>query len=281
VKATPDADREERKTCEKEMMAWLEKLHAETATIRAETKAIRERMAKLNAHHERTLGHREATETEPDPEMMQSAEEHQEIPNEDASVMPVGEPRKWLRVQNLAAERRLKRKKRTRGNRGSRRKSAFARRKVIRHAGVAWRKRVVVRKYWTQENYGPLRELTSAGKRMTHSAKVTRGKEHGLQRIVKDNIASRTQRGRTSRTRRFVGPECNSGIRDRDLRQQLRGKTGIKNARRRWPLRLKSERTTSEFGRKALGLEFVKREDAMSSGLRKIRKWTLWRGKPL
>jgi hypothetical protein len=30
----------------------------------------------------------------PDPEMMQSTEEHQEIPTEDATVMQVGEPRK-------------------------------------------------------------------------------------------------------------------------------------------------------------------------------------------
>jgi hypothetical protein len=35
--------------------------------------------------------------TEPDPEMMQSAEEHQEISTDDAAVMPVGEPRKRRR----------------------------------------------------------------------------------------------------------------------------------------------------------------------------------------
>jgi hypothetical protein len=40
--------------------------------------------------------------------MMQSIEEHQEIPKGDAAVMPVGGPRKRRRVRNLAAERRQK-----------------------------------------------------------------------------------------------------------------------------------------------------------------------------
>jgi hypothetical protein len=57
----------------------------------------------------------EATETEPDPGMMQSIQERQEIPKGEAEVMPVGEPRKWHRVRNLAAERRQKLRERTRG----------------------------------------------------------------------------------------------------------------------------------------------------------------------
>jgi hypothetical protein len=56
--------------------------------------------------------------------MMQSAEDHQESPNEDAAVMPVGEPRKRRRVQNLAVESCQKRKD------GSRRKSAASCRKM-------------------------------------------------------------------------------------------------------------------------------------------------------
>jgi hypothetical protein len=48
---------------------------------------------KLDAHQEKTLAHREATETEPDPRTMQFIEEHQEIPKEEAAVIPVGEPR--------------------------------------------------------------------------------------------------------------------------------------------------------------------------------------------
>jgi hypothetical protein len=62
--------------------------------------------------------------------MMQSKGEHQEITKGEAAVMPVGEPRKRRRVCNLAAERRQKRKERTRGYRGSRRKSAAACKRV-------------------------------------------------------------------------------------------------------------------------------------------------------
>jgi hypothetical protein len=76
---------------------------------------------------------------------MQSTEEHQEIPKGEAAVMPVGEPRKRRRIRNLAAERRQKRKERTRENRGYRRKSAVACRKVSRRAKVAWHKRNIAR----------------------------------------------------------------------------------------------------------------------------------------
>jgi hypothetical protein len=55
----------------------------------------------------------------------------------------------------------------------------------------------------------------------------------------------------------------------------------IKDLRTRWQLRLKSESKSSEFDRKAFGLEFVKRANGMSNGFRKIRKWTLWRVDPL
>jgi hypothetical protein len=61
-----------------------------------------------------------ATETEPDPGMMQSIEQHQEISKGEVAVMPVGESRKRRRVQTLSAERYQKRKKLTRGYNGSR-----------------------------------------------------------------------------------------------------------------------------------------------------------------
>jgi hypothetical protein len=104
-----------------------------------------------------------ATETKPDPRMKQSVEEHQEIPKEDAALMRVGEPRKRLRVYNLAAERRQKAKERTRRNRGTRRNPAAAYRKVSRRAKIAWRKRKLVRRMGAQENYGPRKEFSPTG----------------------------------------------------------------------------------------------------------------------
>jgi hypothetical protein len=95
--------------------------------------------------------------------MMQSTEGHQEIPKEEATVMPVGEP---------AAERRQKRKERTRGNRGYRKKSTAACRKVSRRAKVAWRKRNFVRKIRIQENWEPWKRLTATGRKTTSCATV-------------------------------------------------------------------------------------------------------------
>jgi hypothetical protein len=61
----------------------------------------------------------EATETKPDPGLMQTIEGHQERPEEEAAVMPVREPRKRCMVCNLSAERCQKRKERIRGKSGS------------------------------------------------------------------------------------------------------------------------------------------------------------------
>jgi hypothetical protein len=95
----------------------------------------------------------------------QKKQDKQDIPNEDAAVMPAVELRKQHRVRYLAAESRWKMRDRTRGNHGSRRKSAVARRKVSRHARVAWRKRKLIQRMGTQENCGPRKELSAAGVR--------------------------------------------------------------------------------------------------------------------
>jgi hypothetical protein len=47
-------------------------------------------------------------ENKPDPGMMQSVEEHQEIPKEEAAVMPVKGLRKRRRDRNLAVGRHQK-----------------------------------------------------------------------------------------------------------------------------------------------------------------------------
>jgi myosin heavy subunit len=84
------------------------------------TQSLKKACLETTACHEATEADTE--KTEPDPGMMRSMEEHQEIPKGEAAVMPVGGLRKRRRVQNLAAERRQKPKKRTRGYYGSRKK---------------------------------------------------------------------------------------------------------------------------------------------------------------
>jgi hypothetical protein len=61
------------------------------------------------------------------------------------------------------------------------------------------------------------------------------------------------------------GPECKIGIKNQSTRRQLH---------------LKIDRTSEEFDRKAFGLELVKRATGMSSRLRKMRNWILWRDRP-
>jgi hypothetical protein len=103
--------------------------------------------------------------------MMQSIQEHQQIPKGEAAGMPVGGTRKRRRVWNLTVERRQKPKERTRGYCGSRRKLAAACRKVSCGATVAWRKRNI-RKIWTQGNCEPRKEFAAAGIRTALYAKV-------------------------------------------------------------------------------------------------------------
>jgi hypothetical protein len=122
-------------------------------------------------------------ETEPDAGMMQYMEEHQEISKEEAAVMPVGGLRKQRRDRNLAAGHRQKPKGRIQASCDSRRRLTVACEKMTRRATVALHKGNVFRKILTEENYGPRKKLTATGMRKC--------------------------------------PECNSGIRDRELRQQL------------------------------------------------------------
>jgi hypothetical protein len=68
---------------------------------------------------------------EPDPGMLQSIEDHQEIAKKEAAVMLVGGLRKWRRVRNLAAEYRQKPKENTRGYCGSRKRVTVAGRRNI------------------------------------------------------------------------------------------------------------------------------------------------------
>jgi hypothetical protein len=114
--------------------------------------------------------------------MMHSIKEHQVIPKGEASVMLVGEPRKQRRVQNLAMESRQKRKERTWGNIGSRRKLAAACRKVSHRAKVAWRKRNCIRKIRIQASSESRKELAVAHREMMHCAKVAQHRGHDHKR---------------------------------------------------------------------------------------------------
>jgi hypothetical protein len=88
-------------------------------------------------------------ETEPEPGMMQSVEEHHKIPKEEATVMLVGGLRKRRRNWNLAAGRCQKSKGRIQASSESRRRLTIAGRKMTHCATVAWCKRNIFRKIGT------------------------------------------------------------------------------------------------------------------------------------
>jgi hypothetical protein len=176
---------------------------------------------------------------------MRSVAEHQVALKEHAVVKVVKGRKKRHRCRKPAAGRRGRSKEITRSDCGSGNRLAAACRKVSSCATVAWHRKNAVRNIGTQENCGPGKEFAAAIIRTTRCAKVARGREHGLQRQRNDDIAPRTRKRRTEENRRVKGPECKNGVRYRGLRQQFQGKTGIKDPRTRWQLRLKKERTTT------------------------------------
>jgi hypothetical protein len=78
--------------------------------------------------------------------------------------------------------------------------------------------------------------------------------------VVKDKAVLRTQKGRTFGKRRRAKLECINGIRDRDVKKQLR---------------LRKKRTSSRIFRKTVELEVVKQIVRTSMRPRKMRDWTL------
>jgi hypothetical protein len=149
------------------MNSYQEKAEASMAKLDEKMEEIMEAfLTKIDAIRQKTTTYNEVTEkTEPDPDMMQSAEEHQDIPNEVAAFMPVRGLRKWRRVWKLAAERRQKPKEGTQGYCGSWRRVTVAGKRTSRHATLAWRKRKLLRKSGTQDNCGPPKDFAATGMR--------------------------------------------------------------------------------------------------------------------
>jgi hypothetical protein len=277
------------------IMEMLAELKADQARMEAKIDAYHEkRMAMFDAYEKRMtacLGHTEAnkekTKTEQDIEMMQSMEEHQDVPSEDVIVMPGKGLRKQRRVLNPAAHSRQKEKSGSRRNCGSRRKSDVACRKVSRHATVARRKRNLIRLIWNEVNCGPRSTLAAAGRGMIRYA--------GVAWLKGGIIRKDCTRAEDERATQRLGP----------LRKNLwtthKGKCEINYMGGKRPLDVRKKRATaigvggwssgqlSPMGikvpayktlQKTFRLQIVKRAKEVSSGLRRIRMWTLWRGRP-
>jgi hypothetical protein len=164
MKATVDAW-QETTACQDAMEANLVEMEPnpggkEAAGERQETPNEEVAICSLRECQKETMACQETTEArleceKPTPVDMESESEHREVPNENAVVKPVRGRKKRHRGPKQAAGRRGEPKELTRGDCGSRKKLAAACRKVSRHATVAWRKRNIFRKSWTQANCGP------------------------------------------------------------------------------------------------------------------------------
>jgi hypothetical protein len=119
-------------------------------------------------------------------------------------------------------------------------------RKTTRPAKVAWRNENIVRKDWTRDQ-------------------AKRG----------------TPKRRKDRERRWMGPECNNGIRDRGLKQKLQGRKRIKDPGDRLPLCPRNERIFSWTYREIDSVKITKQKSGSYAASRKIKDWTLWRGRSL
>jgi hypothetical protein len=208
-------------------------------------------MAILDAHHERTvasLGKTEATDFKAISEEMESVTEHQENPKREAAVMPVGEPRKRHRVQNLAAELRQKRKER-------------------KDLGKSWiQEEVNCRlqegvQQWHGEKgtysgkLGPWKCVVDA----SDAVMETRRSNGRRKNKTRNKFARETRIGRMLGRRQLMRQKDTNRTRNRDLKEQLR---------------LGNERTTSGIY-KTIGLEIMNRALGISSELQRIRNWTL------
>jgi hypothetical protein len=160
-------------------------------------------------------------------------------------------------------------------------KLAAACRKVYRRATAAWRKRIIFRKFSTQRNCGPRKDVTAAG------IKITLCAGHRRMRQNEDNIEQETPK-RTEKNRRWKYSECNNGIRDRVPKQRQRGSNQMKypttNGIEGWS---QGKRASQGIGGiRIKNIYEISSEKIMehvvgtSSRLPNMKNWTLWRGRP-
>jgi hypothetical protein len=195
----------------KEIKSGQEKIRREIKSGQTEMRAIIKAWSSdLKINREETMACQDTMEAlleEDKPasvDMTPEVAHEQEVPVEDATVMPVGEPRKRRRDRNLAAQRRQKmEQERTQRKDGCQKNLVAARR-----AAVAWRKINVFRKILTHGYCGLWKEVTAAG------MKIGRCAEHRRKRQNKDDAERETRKGRTEETRRRKGPQCKTGIKD-------------------------------------------------------------------
>jgi hypothetical protein len=198
----------------------------------------------MRAWRKKTTACQEATEacvesTEPTSVETESVVVHEVVPKEEAAVQTFRALKERYEDRYLAVEHRRQLKKRTQGDGGSRKKLTAACRRMTHRAGTARRK--------GRCHKGP----TVDQRRRKYR--------------TRDKVARGTSKGRTFGKRRRAQPECNNGVRNRDLKERLR---------------LGSRRTFGRIFRKTVELEIAKQTVGTSIGLQKMSDRILWRSRP-
>jgi hypothetical protein len=109
---------------------------------------------------------------------------------------------------------------------------------------------------------------------MTHCSKVAQRKGCWLQGHTHEGLSVKQGWQKNQTRNKFA----RGTWKERTLRRrQLMHKKALMEP---GTLRSRYGLETSEFDRKAFGLEFIKQATGMSGVLQKMRNWTLWRGWP-
>jgi hypothetical protein len=202
-------------------------------------------------------------------------------------VKPVKGRKKRHRDRKPAAGRRGEPNELTRGDCGSEKKLAAACKKITRRATVAWHIRNVLRKIVTQGNCEPRSTLTTAGIMMTRHAGVAWRRENYVRKDWTTDKVKREAR-RAWMLRRRLRSRQESGKQLRDLggrrplhrRKRKPTKNGIEGCNAGQRSHLGSEGTLNKKLYEIFRGRMAKQIVGTPSGLRKIIKWTLWRGRP-
>jgi hypothetical protein len=130
--------------------------------------------------------------------------------------------------------------------------------------------------------------VTAAGIKVTRSAGVARRERSFVRKYpTRDNVERAIPKRLKEKNKCWNGPECENGVRNRGLKQQLRGSKQIKdpttNNIEGWN---PGERTPlGSGGTRKKDICDIFRDKIMehgvgiSSSLRRRKKWTLWRGR--
>jgi hypothetical protein len=115
--------------------------------------------------------------------------------------------------------------------------------------------------------------LASAGRKMTRCSKEAQRKGHWHKR-QNDDVGKGTQKGQMDKKRRWKDPGCKNGIRNRDFKKPLHlRKQDLQK------LQLESTGNVIQTYRKTTGLEIANQISGSYVASRKIKDWTLWRGR--